>query len=150
MKYHKIDIDDEVYGFIKQKAEPFVDTPNSVLRRLLLHSDGNTAPSAPRRMSSENHEVQKFSADVPAALQETLAVARLVINGTPRPSATNRVANSLGIAPQTVLDKYCRQLGLKAYEFDRLLEQPGRADLISLLRKRFPTHEDIIKKYLSG
>jgi hypothetical protein len=33
---HKIEIDDEVYDFLKRQAEPFRDTPNSVLRRLLL------------------------------------------------------------------------------------------------------------------
>lgn len=30
-----IEVDDEVYGRLKDAAEPFVDTPNSVLRRLL-------------------------------------------------------------------------------------------------------------------
>jgi hypothetical protein len=30
-----IDVDDEVYERLKEEAEPFVDTPNSVLRRLL-------------------------------------------------------------------------------------------------------------------
>ncbi len=32
----KIEIDNEVFEFLKSKAEAFVDTPNSVLRRLLL------------------------------------------------------------------------------------------------------------------
>ena len=31
----KIDVDDQVYGALKKLAEPFVDSPNSVLRRLL-------------------------------------------------------------------------------------------------------------------
>lgn len=30
-----IRVDDEVYGFLKERAEPFADTPNSVLRRVL-------------------------------------------------------------------------------------------------------------------
>jgi hypothetical protein len=33
---HTIEIDDEVYARLRDAAEPFVDTPNSVLRRLLL------------------------------------------------------------------------------------------------------------------
>lgn len=42
-----IRIDDEVYGFLKQRAEPFVDSPNSVLRRLLgLDIDGEERNSA--------------------------------------------------------------------------------------------------------
>ncbi len=32
---NQIDVDDEVFGVLKAQAEPFVDTPNSVLRRLL-------------------------------------------------------------------------------------------------------------------
>ncbi len=39
---HTIQIDDEVMSALKRKAEPFVDTPNSVLRRLLL-ADGEAA-----------------------------------------------------------------------------------------------------------
>jgi hypothetical protein len=31
----KIEIDDDVFDYLKQEAEPFVDTPNTVLRRLL-------------------------------------------------------------------------------------------------------------------
>lgn len=33
---HAIEIDDEVFEFLKENAEPFVDDPNSVLRKLLL------------------------------------------------------------------------------------------------------------------
>lgn len=32
---NQIDVDDDVFGVLKSQAEPFVDTPNSVLRRLL-------------------------------------------------------------------------------------------------------------------
>lgn len=32
----KIEIDSEVYEFLQQRATPFIDTPNDVLRRLLL------------------------------------------------------------------------------------------------------------------
>jgi len=31
----QIEVDDDVFGLLKSQAEPFVDTPNSVLRRLL-------------------------------------------------------------------------------------------------------------------
>jgi len=34
-----IEIDDEVFNYLKSLAEPFVDTPNTVLRRLLLRKD---------------------------------------------------------------------------------------------------------------
>jgi hypothetical protein len=36
-----IDIDDEVFDVLKHNAEPFVDTPNTVLRRMLgIHQNG--------------------------------------------------------------------------------------------------------------
>jgi hypothetical protein len=37
MKFHQVDVDDEVFEYLKRKAEPFVDTPNSVMRRELLN-----------------------------------------------------------------------------------------------------------------
>lgn len=40
-----IEIDDDVYDFLKSNAEPFVDTPNSVLRRM-LGIDGDSSRSA--------------------------------------------------------------------------------------------------------
>ncbi|MFC5265875.1 hypothetical protein ACFPJ1_27495 [Kribbella qitaiheensis] len=43
---HKIDVDDEVFAFLQREAEPFVDTPNDVLRRRLLQ--GAAQPHQPR------------------------------------------------------------------------------------------------------
>jgi len=45
----KIDVDDQVYGALKKMAEPFVDSPNTVLRRL-LDLDG-VETTAPRNVS---------------------------------------------------------------------------------------------------
>ena len=36
MDMHRIEVDDEVFQLLQQKAVPLVDSPNSVLRRLLL------------------------------------------------------------------------------------------------------------------
>ena len=35
----KIEIDNEVFAFLEKNAKPFVDTPNTVLRRLLLKKE---------------------------------------------------------------------------------------------------------------
>jgi hypothetical protein len=43
---NQIDVDDDVLDVLKRHAEPFVDTPNSVLRRLLGVDDG-TEPKTP-------------------------------------------------------------------------------------------------------
>jgi Mrr N-terminal domain len=49
---HTIEVDDEVMNALKNKAEPFVDTPNSVLRRLLLvDGAGATVRSSGRKRS---------------------------------------------------------------------------------------------------
>jgi hypothetical protein len=46
-----VEIDDEVWGALQTRAEPLVDTPNSVLRRVLgLGGNGDHGPSdAPQR-----------------------------------------------------------------------------------------------------
>lgn len=43
---HTIEIDDEVLAALKKKAEPFVDTPNMVLRRLLALPRNTLAEAA--------------------------------------------------------------------------------------------------------
>ncbi|MFJ9479697.1 hypothetical protein ACIRRI_32595 [Streptomyces mirabilis] len=47
---HSIEIDDEVFALLQSQCEPLVDTPNDVLRRLLLGSSGQlSAATAERR-----------------------------------------------------------------------------------------------------
>lgn len=44
---HRIEVDDDVFAQLQQLAEPFVDTPNTVIRRLLAQSvppDGGSTP----------------------------------------------------------------------------------------------------------
>ena len=41
MKMHPIEIDERVWHYLQQNAEPFVDTPNSVLSRLLFGTEEN-------------------------------------------------------------------------------------------------------------
>jgi len=36
MEYHKVEVDDDIFQYVKSNAEPLVDTFNSALRRLLL------------------------------------------------------------------------------------------------------------------
>jgi hypothetical protein len=42
-----IDIDDEIFEVLQESAEPFVDTPNTVLRRLLGVDRGKRPPEQP-------------------------------------------------------------------------------------------------------
>ncbi len=143
MKFHQIDVDDEVFDYLKKMAEPFVDTPNSVLRRELLNKQKEGTHPPP--MHHVANLIPSFPPGVLASLREILSVIFLVIKKRfTRPEATQKVADHNRITPQTVLDKYCRQLGLKAYEFDRLLAQEGLSDLKKLLIKKFPNHSTLI------
>lgn len=148
MQYQKIEIDEEVFDFLKRKAEPFVDTPNSVLRRLLLNK--NVSQAEPLQVTAKQEpETEAFPRGTPVALQHILEVIRLVKDGSySRNSATNFVARKHKVASQTVQDKYGRQLGLTANDFDRLLSQPQSDEMITLLVKKFPSHGDLIRNYL--
>jgi len=71
-------------------------------------------------------------------------------SGVTRSKATRDVANMHGgIAPQTVLDKYCRQLNLKASEFDRFVAEPGFSALKEILYGKFNGHREVIDNYLN-
>lgn len=39
---HNIEVDDEVFDYLQSQAQPFLDTPNSVLRRELGLTEGTT------------------------------------------------------------------------------------------------------------
>jgi hypothetical protein len=67
--------------------------------------------------------------------------------GYERTEATHLVARRRKIAPQTVIDKYCRQLSKRAYEIDRLLEHDRLNDFENLLAKNFPNHLDIMSRF---
>ncbi|MET9772706.1 hypothetical protein ABZ023_00395 [Streptomyces sp. NPDC006367] len=44
-----IEIDDEVFAFLQSRCEPLVDTPNDVLRRLLLGGSGHSSSAVAKR-----------------------------------------------------------------------------------------------------
>jgi hypothetical protein len=66
---HSIDVDDDVFELLKQHAEPLVDTPNTVLRRLL-----GIAHSAVRARSSSADK--HASSDDVRAIPGTLLAER--------------------------------------------------------------------------
>lgn len=154
MRYVKVDVDEEVFQFVKGKAEPLVDTFNSALRRLLPLSSAK-AETQPVRVTEEGkqknyHEFPVIPQHVPAALSQILEVVHLARGGAyTRAMATNRVAKHRNIAPQSVLDKYCRQLNLRADQFDRLLAQPDLEELRKILKAKFSRHNAAIDNILS-
>ena len=45
MRYHQVEVDSDVFKYVKEHAEPLVDTFNSTLRRLLPLSNLKTQVS---------------------------------------------------------------------------------------------------------
>lgn len=151
MRIHTIDIDQEVLDYLKSQAEPFTDSPNDVLRRLLLGKSSNEKLGLFKPKEAPGHNLPPVPAGTPKALEHILQVVYLThFSGIPRSKATKDVARIHGgIAPQTVLDKYCRQLNLKAFEFDRLIAEPGLGGLKEKLYAKFNGHSEVIDNYLN-
>lgn len=146
-----IEVDTEIFGFLQSQATPFVDSPNDVLRRLLLKKGLKIDGKQPEvKISGWTQSLPVFPGGVPKALEHTLQVAFLVRYGKmSRIRATQRIADMHGVATQTILDKYCRQLDLTAHQFDRLLDDKELKSLKELLNRKFPDQCKIINEYLS-
>ncbi len=146
MKMHLIEIDEKIWCHLQQNAEPLVDTPNSVLGRLLFgKAEGkeNTAAC----FSIPTVSIQ----GLPISLAQLLEVVyEIEVNGCSRTQATHRVAKKRGTAPQTITDKYCRQLGKKAQEIDELMAEPGYTGFKDLLMGKYSVHREIIDMYFDS
>ena len=144
MKMHLIEIDEKIWSFLQQRAEPFVDTPNSVLKRLLFGEE--------KEEEADTFLIPTVSIQgLPKSLSQILEVVyEMEVNGYSRTQATNRVAKKRGTAPQTITDKYCRQLGKKAHEIDELLAEPCYAGFKDLLTGKYSIHSDIIDMYFDS
>ena len=146
MKMHSIEIDDDIWYHLQQHAEPFVDTPNSVLNRLLFSKKVEKEETA-SVLSIPSVTIQ----GLPKSLAQILEVIyEMEVNGYGRTEATNRVAKQRGTAPQTVTDKYCRQLGRRAHEIDELLTEPGYSGFKDLLASKYSDHQGIIDMYFDS
>lgn len=136
----RIEVDEEVYSFLQAHARPFEDTPNSVLRRLLLGRESSSGTGS--------HQIAvDLPKDLPASLAQILQVIQLVlVKNLSRTEATREVAQRLGVAPQTVLDKYTRQLGMKARDFDSML-LGSLNEIEQFLKTRFRRHSAAIASF---
>jgi hypothetical protein len=57
-----IEIDEEVFNYLKSLAEPFVDTPNTVIRRLIFHKDKPLdTPKVIKRTANSSYSVEASS-----------------------------------------------------------------------------------------
>lgn len=144
MKMHRIEIDDRVWNHLKNFAEPFTDTPNSVLNRLLFGHPKKKSPNA-----GKNTSINIKGA--PNALSQILEVVyEMEINGLSRIQATNKVAKAKKTTPKTIREKYCNQLNKKASEIDQLFNKPGYEEFKQLLKDKFVIHKDIIEIFFES
>jgi hypothetical protein len=143
MKMYSIEIDENIWSYLQKHAEPFIDTPNSVLNRVLLGTSKETPKkdAVPKIPAISIHGTPKSLAQILEVIYE------MEINGYSRTEATNRVARKRGTAPQTITDKYCRQIGKKAHEIDQLLCEPGYENFKKLLKSKFDAHQQVIETY---
>lgn len=153
MRFHQVEVDDDIFEFVKAHAEPLVDTFNSTLRRLLplsavrAEKDQRVQTEAPS--SGIGAGLPPVAESLPQALKHIFEVVRLVLGGAyTRTTATQYVARQYRVFPQTILDKYCRQLNLTAPQFDKLLEEPGLQELRKKLKAKFPNHSKAIDEVL--
>jgi hypothetical protein len=139
MEMHMIEVDDRIFKFLQKNAEPFIDTPNTVLYRLLLNEKYTKAPEASPSL--------KLSG-LPKALSQTLEVLyEINKHGLSRQKATRLIAEKHNTVPSTIMDKYCKQLELKARDIDLMLEEPGYEKFMNILKDRFSEYEGIIDMF---
>ena len=139
-KLHKILVDDEIMEYLKNNAEPFVDTPNMVLRKLLL----NFSNQYNMGKDVESY-IPSYPLGTPISLEQILSVIYLVHSDQfSRVQATKIVAHKHNVAVQTVMDKYSRQLGKNSQEIDGLLETNNLMVFKSLLTNKYPNYKKVI------
>lgn len=127
---HTIQVDDEVYRHLHCNAVPFSETPNDVLRRLLLESP---------ELKEGTDEIHLAPPGSSKGLAQVVQVAVLMRKGVSRTEATKVVARQNEVRVQTVIHKYTRQLGLlNANHFGVLVMKDNLGDLKKTLKKAFP------------
>ena len=146
MKMYSIEIDESVWRHLQKHAEPFIDTPNSVLNRILFGTSKKTAnkESVPKTPVVSVRGLPKSLAQILEVVHE------MEIKGYSRTEATKRVALKRGTSPQTITDKYCRQIGKKAHEIDKLLSERGYENFKNVLKSKFGAHQEIIDTYFEA
>lgn len=141
MQMHMILVDDKIFKYLQNQAEPFVDTPNSVLYKRLLNE--KYSPAAEKKTS-----LALNLKGLPKALSQPLEVLyEMHHNGISRQEANKLIAKKHGTAPSTIMDKYCKQLGLKAQDVDLMLEEPGYGKFMNILQERYPEFRTIIDMF---
>lgn len=154
MAYHQVQVDDEVFELVKASARPLEDTFNTALKRILLPNVNEGPARVRNEMTNNNHvcvTIPSFPVGTPQALQQILSVVYLVRKlGHSRTKATQIVARRLNVAPQTVQDKYCRQLQISSADFDKILHQDTMNNLRDVLNEKFTQNSELIEETINA
>jgi hypothetical protein len=151
-----IEVDSEVFEYLRSKVRDFNESPNSVLRRelrieALAPRPGRPVRSEARSASSATVSDLGLPLGAPEALRQIIEVALLVRRDKlDRVSATVRVAERHRVTRETVGDKYGRQLELTTREFDELLAESSLNGLRNLLSAKFPRYRSELSEVLNS
>jgi hypothetical protein len=150
---YRIEVDEDVYEFLKKHAEPFVDKDeNSVLRKLLLGK--KVVPAKKEVEFRANGKNSGNSPDLPAGIPDGLGyileIVYLLKKGitNSRIEATKMVAERHNIKYSTVAEKYAQQLDKSADDIDRMLDDIEYIELRNVLKARSPKYNGVIKNIL--
>ena len=146
MKTYSVNIDEDVYNSLNNKCTFIDNTPNKVLRKLLL----------PNKESKQ--VVTKISSNLPTlpisiemSLRQTLNIIHLVLNkGYSRVDAKNILAKKFSVTPETIHDKYTRILGKSSYEIDRMLNTKDVDGLMATIINRFPHESTLVDDFFKN
>lgn len=158
----EITIDNEVFKFLKSEAVPFEDTPNTVLRRLLLKDrsgmseiqNENQDPVVFKNKTRESRSsLERFGLIpdyLPNALQQTLQMVYLVKKENySRIDATKELANYLNVKVPTITDKFTRQLSFSTYQVDAILSKNDLDQFQSILKEKYTSFEQEITEFFN-
>ncbi len=146
-----IRISPKAYNRLQALAEPFTDTPASVIERLLdLHENK-------QKVSETSFETSKTTSDklknLPDTLDQVLKVCLLVWDkGKTYQEAVTIVSRLVDIEPNTVRDKCTRLISIKGVikvDTTMFLEfLNNREEMADHLLRKFPKYQQVIEKYV--
>jgi hypothetical protein len=150
---YRIEVDGDVYEFLKKHKEPVVDKDeNSVLRKLLL-----AKKVVPAKKEVEFWVKGKNSSnfpDLPAGIPDGLGYILEIVYllkkeiTNSRIEATKLVAERHNIKYSTVIENYAGQIDKSGDDIDRMLDDIEYIELRTVLKAKFPKYNGVIKNIL--
>lgn len=150
---YRIEVDEDVYEFLKKHKEPVVDKDeNSVLRKLLL---GRKVLPAKKEVEFWVNGINsgKFP-DLPAGIPDGLGYILEIVYllkkeiTNSRIEATKLVAERHNIKYSTVIENYAWQIDKSGDDIDRMLDDIEYIELRTVLKAKFPKYNGVIKNIL--